>query len=500
MRFIKLLFSRATIISLVIILQVAAFTMLFLDIHKFNWTYSLVLLLLELIVYIRIINKKMNPSQQVLWITLVIALPVLGLCLYLIFGETRFLRHEKKMFKKLNQKNAKFSKTKNLQLPDFQGQSDYLFNSLNHPAFDNTQTKYFNSGETFFKAMLDDVKNAKHFILLEFYIINSGKMWNQLLELCIAKAKQGVEVKLLYDDIGTINNLSSRKPKQLQKLGIDCKIFNKYNFLTTIAHNNRDHRKIIVVDGKIAYTGGINISDEYININKSYYWKDSAIRLEGEAVKSFTKSFLNMFEISGGIIEGYEKYLEVQTTHVKDGYVQPFATGPLPFYSDTHTINILLNLINQARKKIYISTPYFVPDYQIMNALLIAHKRGVDVRIIIPGVPDKKIVYLITRANCAELVKQGIKVTRYKDAFVHAKSLLVDDEVGIIGSINFDFRSFVHNFECGVWQYKTNALQQLKKDYEEMFAEHGYIEVKDLKINFFERTIANILKVLYSIF
>ncbi len=500
MRFIKSIFSRATVISLLIIFQIAVLFMFIFNLTNYTWIYLTILPLFTIIAYIRINNKKLNPTQQILWITLLIVFPLLGLILYCIFGETRLLRREKKAFKNIYEKNKKYTSVTNLHLPDYQGQSDYLFNTLGFPAFNNTSTRYFSSGEKFFEQLIVDLKSAKQFIFLEFYIINNGIMWNTILDNLVQKVKEGVKVKIVYDDIGTIANSSSRYPKTLRNKGIDCKIFNKYNLLTTVSHNNRDHRKIMIIDGKIAYTGGINISDEYINKdNNHHYWKDTAERIEGNAVQNFTLSFLNIYELSGGIAD-YDKYLAINHNQPQDGFVQPFVTGPMPFYNDTHAINILLNLINQAKKKLYIVTPYFIPDYQIMNALIVAQNRGVDVRMIIAHIPDKKIVYLITRANCVELIKNGIKVCRYKNAFVHAKSVLVDDEVGLIGSINFDFRSFVHNFECGIWQYKTNALKELKEDCEDMFNTHGYIEIKDLKVNFFEKTIANIFKVLYSIF
>lgn len=500
MRLLKIIFNRATVISLLIIFQITVLFFIVFNISNFTWIYLSVLPIFTLIAYIRINNKKLNPSQQILWITLLIVFPLLGLLLYLIFGETRLVKREKRAFKSIAQQNAKYTPATNLLLPDFQGQSDYIFNSLGYPVFNDTSTLYFNSGEKFFESLLKDLKQAKDFIFLEFYIINNGIMWKTILDILVKKVQEGVKVKVVYDDIGTISKFSWRHPKLLRKQGIDCIVFNKYNFITTIAHNNRDHRKIVIIDGKVAYTGGINISDEYINKDNSrHYWKDTAQRIEGNAVRNFTLSFLNMYDLSGGTVD-YDEFLNINHTQSQDGYVQPFVTGPMPFYSDTHAINILLNLINQAKKTLYIVTPYFIPDYQIMNALIIARNRGVDVRMIISDIPDKKIVYLITRNNCAELIKNEIKVCRYKDAFVHAKSVLVDNEVGIVGSINFDFRSFVHNFECGIWQYKTNALKQLQQDCDEMFETHGYLEVKDLKVNFLEKTLANILKVLYSIF
>ena len=313
------------------------------------------------------------------------------------------------------------------------------------------------------------MKNAKHFIFLEYFIFGEGKILDELLEILQEKVKEGLDVRVIYDDIGSIKKLPYQFDKKLNKMGIKCIKFNKYYPFVSVVYNNRDHRKIAVIDGYIGYTGGINISDEYANyINKFGYWKDNGIRLYGEAVQNFTMMFLKIYDVFSNEKTNYEDFLPHkyhQEEFKSDGFIQPFGDGPAPVYENYIGENVYLNLINQATKYVYITTPYLIVDHLLMNALENAAKRGVDVKIITPGIPDKKIIYSVTRDSYGSLIKAGVKIFEYKPGFLHAKTIIVDDEISMIGTINFDYRSLVHHFECGCLMINNSSLKEIKEDF-----------------------------------
>lgn len=502
MKFLKIILSRAAIISVLMLLQIAFFVAVIWNFHVYYWYFYIVLIILQIIIYIKINNKDIHPAQQILWISLLMVIPIVGLSLYLLFGENRYSSKNKKRFIKINDKRNKYLTQRQQDVEHaYLGQSNFIFNTLKYPCYNNTKTQYFAQGETFFESLKIDLQNAKKFIFLEFYIIDRGALWDEIYAILKQKIAQGVEVKLIYDDLGTIYKIPSNFYKKLNKEGFDCIPFNRYYPFLTVLHNNRDHCKIMIIDGKVAYTGGVNLADEYVNRKKKmkFHWKDGGMRMEGDAAESLTISFLTIYE-SYNKKPNYSKYLSKENeSEFSDGVVQPFVTGPKPFYKENYALYIYLNLINEAKKSIYITTPYLIPDFQLANALTSAVKRGVDVRIVVPGSPDKKIIYLMTKTNCLKLMEDGIKVYTVPGTFVHTKSILADGNVGIIGTMNFDYRSFIHNFECGVWQTQTKALQELGEDYDNMFKLPPATK-KDFKINFFTRSLANIMKVLSPLF
>jgi len=320
-------------------------------------------------------------------------------------------------------------------------------------------------GEEFYKALLNELQKAEKFIFIEMFIIKPGIMWNSIFNILKEKAKAGIDVRILYDDFGCINTLPYNYKKHIEKYGIRCEVFNPIYPIVTLAHNNRDHRKIIVIDGNVAFTGGINLSDEYINeVIRFGHWKDTGIMLQGDAVKSFTLMFLENWHIYRDKNENYKQFMPEATALKNESFVQPYLNTPMDS-EELVARNVYINILNDATDYVYITTPYLVLDQELENALTNAAKRGVDVRIITPHIPDKKYVYVVTRSNYMPLLKAGVSIYEYTPGFIHAKNVCSDDKIATIGSVNFDNRSFYHSYECGVWIYNSDTVLDIKKDF-----------------------------------
>ena len=351
-------------------------------------------------------------------------------------------------------------------------QSDYIWKYGHYPVYHNTDVAFYADASQGLEAQLAELKKAEHFIFLEYFIVDQGVMFNRIVEVLEQKSKEGVDVRLIYDDIGCINTLPPKYYKILQAKGIKCAAFNPFRPIMSVIMNNRDHRKIFVVDGKVGFTGGINLADEYINVASRFgYWKDTGIRLEGEAVWSMTVMFLEMWNYINHSSEDYKQFMPQvyqKEPFEGDGFVQPY--GDTPLDHETVGENIYLNIINHAERYVYIFTPYLIIDNEMLVSLCNAAKRGVDVRIVTPGIPDKKMIFLLTQSHYEPLLKCGVKIYQYTPGFIHAKSFLCDDKIGTVGSINLDYRSLFLHFECGVFMYNTKALMQLKEDCMDTFA------------------------------
>ncbi len=346
-------------------------------------------------------------------------------------------------------------------------QSLYILNYANCPIYENTYTEYLSPGEVKFKKLVEELKKAKHFIFLEYFIIEEGIMWNTILEILKKKVKQGVDVRVIYDDVGCVMKLPYKYENQLKRYGIKCRVFNPFVPLLTNRLNNRDHRKIAVIDGYVGFMGGINLADEYINACEKYgHWKDAAILIKGEAVFNLTVMFLTIWDFINNSDDNYLKYKPENFTHEKflsKGYVQPFDDSPL--VNEPIGETVYLNLINKAKRYIYINTPYLIIDNEMATALKIAAKSGVDVRIVTPHIPDKWFVHAVTKSYYHSFIKNNIKIYEYTPGFIHSKTFVVDDEYAVIGSINLDFRSLYLHFECGAWLYKTDSVLKLRDDF-----------------------------------
>ena len=440
--------------------------------------WVILVFLISVATVIAIVNRSMSPESKVTWL-IVTFVPVFGPLLYLMFGERRLSKKELKQLQELN--SIAFHENNghqlHLQLQETDKSAYGIINALLHmdsnaEVYEHTDSQFFADGEEMWKQMLEDLKRAKKFIFIEYYIVEEGLMWDSMLEILEEKAAQGVEVKMLYDDIGCMVTLPRDYTVHLRSKGIDAHKFNKVIPRMTVAYNNRDHRKILVIDGQISYTGGINLADEYINqIERFGHWKDSGIRIDGPATQAFTRLFLMNWYINRGEISDFDQYHLENQTRPGSGLCIPYGSGPKPIYKTKVGKIVYQNLINQAEDFVYITTPYLIIDYDLTEDIKNAAMRGVDVRIVTPFVPDKKIIQLVTRGAYPDLLSAGVRIYEYTPGFIHSKQMIVDDRFAVVGTINLDYRSLVHHYENAVLLYKTESIADIRQDFVEIFEE-----------------------------
>ena len=466
-----------------------------------NWLSALVIVSLYIGTILAIVNRNMPPESKVTWLLFAVV-PVFGFLLYLMIGERRLSKKEIQQLEKMDSMKFREDNSYDLRV-ELKQENKSAFGivksllSMDHNAdvYDGTASQYFSLGEEMFEAMLDDLRSAKKFIFLEFYIIDPGLMWNRILEILVDKVQQGVEVKLLYDDIGCMATLPGDYTKRLRKMGIDAHKFNKVIPRMTVAYNNRDHRKILVVDGQIGYTGGINLADEYINhIVRFGHWKDGGVRLEGRAVKALTRLFLMNWYINRGEITDFDRYhFDSQRVEGKGLYI-PYGSGPKPIYKEQVGKAVYQNIINQAIDYVYITTPYLIIDYDLTEDIKNAAMRGVDVRIVTPFIPDKKLIQIVTRGAYPDLLEAGVKIYEYTPGFIHSKNVISDDELAVVGTINFDYRSLVHHYENAVLMYQTETIADIKQDFEDLFDVSKEISLETLQNSWYQRLLKEIMQ------
>lgn len=473
-KILKLLFSRIFIVGSLIVLQVALLIYAFLKLSQYFTYIYLLFMVLGIITVLWIISRNESTSYKLAWVIAVLGLPIGGTIIYSLFGKsklskefrakTEFIYKETMHFLKQDKEIA--SEIKSLDANIWR-QSSYIENMSSFPVYKNTVTEYLSPGEVKFERVLEELTKAKHYIFLEYFIIEEGFMWNSILDILAKKAKEGVDVRVIYDDFGCICKLPRHYNRKLESLGIKCVVFNPVSPVVTVKHNTRDHRKILVIDGHIGFTGGINLADEYINKTERFgHWKDASILIKGDAVWSLTVMFLQTWDLYKNTIENYDKFrpqVYSSETVESDGYVQPYGDSPMD--DERLGESIYLNIINRAKDYIYINTPYFIVNDEITTALSIAAKSGIDVRIVTPHIPDKWYVHILTRSYYENLIRAGVKVYEYTPGFIHSKTFVCDDEVGVVGTINLDFRSFYFHFECATWLYKTKSVLQIKDDF-----------------------------------
>ena len=432
--------------------------------------------LISVATVIAIVNRSMSPESKVTWL-IVTFVPVFGPLLYLMFGERRLSKKELKQLQELNSIafHENNGRQLHLQLQETDKPAYGIINALLHmdsnaEVYDQTDSQFFANGEEMWQQMLEDLKRAEKFIFLEYYIVDEGLMWDSILEILEEKAAQGVEIKMLYDDIGCMVTLPGDYTVHLRSKGIDAHKFNKVIPRMTVAYNNRDHRKILVIDGQISYTGGINLADEYINhIERFGHWKDSGIRIDGPATQAFTRLFLMNWYINRGEISDFDQYHLENQTRFGSGLCIPYGSGPKPIYKTKVGKIVYQNLINQAEDFVYITTPYLIIDYDLTEDIKNAAMRGVDVRIVTPHIPDKKLIQLVTRGAYPDLLSAGVRIFEYTPGFIHSKQMIVDDRFAAVGTINLDYRSLVHHYENAVLLYKTESIADIRKDFEGIF-------------------------------
>lgn len=497
-KLLKRIFNRTVVCIIGIVIQVGYLVSLFWTLGTL-YTYSyLVFEIIAVVISLLIVNSDMNPSYKIAWIIPILSFPIFGVMFFIFFGNSHSGDRLRKRMNRYNEEE-RLLLPQNDQLVQnlcddvkaVEKHARYLYQYGGYPVYTNTSTTYFPSGEAKFETLIRELEKAERFIFLEYFIIQEGKMWNTILEILERKVKEGVDVRVVYDDIGCLLTLPYRYWEKLEKKGIHCKVFNEFKPIWSAKMNNRDHRKILVIDGHTAFNGGINLADEYINAYEKHgHWKDTAVMLKGEAVWSFTMMFLTMWNyLNNSKPASYDYYMpraEDIAPYKSGGYVIPYTDSPL----DNEPVgeNVYLNIINEAKDYVYITTPYLIVDNEMVTALTLAAKSGVDVRIITPHIADKWFVHAVTRAYYKKLTKLGVKIYEYTPGFIHAKNFVSDDSIAVVGTINLDFRSLYLHFECATWMYKTDCVLDVKADYLKTLEECQEVTYEDcLNVNFFVR-------------
>lgn len=467
---------RAAFVAISLLLQVGWILLTILVLNESVPWIEWVTRILSVIVVLQLNSKHMNSAYKIPWIMLIMAMPVMGLSLYLLIGIFGDLGSIKKRLKSIREKTRPMlpenpDALQNLlqqELPAA-GMGQYLQNQISAPVYQNTAVTYYGEARDAFEKLKEDLNKAESFIFMEYFIVSGDSSFQELADILIRKARQGVDVRFMYDDVGSVGYVNLMFAKKLSDAGIHCMVFNPVLPVLNMFMNHRDHRKITVIDGKVGFTGGYNLSDEYFGRKITYgRWKDTGIRLEGEAVRSLTAAFLEIWNACTRKEEDVEPFLSVHhSVPGTEGYVQPYEDNPLG--KERAAENVYLNLIYAAKKTLYVTTPYLIITDEVTNALGLAAKRGVDVRIITPGVPDKKIIYAVTRSYYAGLASQGVRIFEYTPGFVHAKQMICDGKTANIGTSNLDYRSLYLHFENDVLLYGGSAVEQMSADFEALF-------------------------------
>ena len=427
--------------------------------------------LVAFLVVLKLYSKPTNGAYKLPWIMLMMAMPIMGLSLYLLTQLALSPKSIQKRLKSMKGKNAEYLQNdKILQglAPEERNLAKYLQKYEGMPPWDGTDAKYYGETLDALADMKKDLEMAEKFIFMEYFILEDGEAFSQIREILERKAAEGVEVRLMYDDLGSIGTTSWRYAAELNQAGIRCRSFNPALPFLNLFLNHRDHRKITVIDGKVGYTGGYNLADEYFHYTKPYgHWKDTGLRIEGRAVRNLTASFLELWNVNERTEEDVAPYLEIDHRVEAGGAVQPFGDSPLD--GERSAENVYLTIINQAKEYVWLMTPYLIITDELRRSLELAAKRGVDVRLITPGVPDKKTVWSVTRSYYAPLVGQGVRIFEYTPGFCHGKMAVSDGCVASIGTSNLDYRSLYLHFENNVILYRCAAVKQMAADFQEMF-------------------------------
>lgn len=538
--FRRIMLNRVLFTGIALIAQIIWLAVLLTRFSQLSSRITLAMTVLSFLISIFVYTKNENSAYKISWIMIIMGFPVFGGLLYVFFGNKNPSRKMRAQMEKVQRENSQVLRQQEeivSQLTEederIAGRSRYLYKKSNFPIWKNTKTQYYSLGDYLFEDFLTDLKKAEHFIFLEFFIIEDGLFWGSILEILKEKAREGVDVRLIYDDIGCLTVLPKKYDKEMEAAGISCMVFNPFKPVLSLAMNNRDHRKIAVIDGKIAYTGGVNLADEYINVADRFgHWKDTAMRFQGDGVANFTVMFLEMWNAFRKTDEDFSVFLpseqpseEKESLSVEEengkeslltqrkngkeeanlqeegmqrenslGYVQPF--GDTPLDDEPTAENLYIDILNHASKYVYIFTPYLIISDTMRHALCMAAARGVDVKIMTPGIPDKKIIFRMTRSNYKELLKAGVEIYEYTPGFLHAKSYVSDDESAVVGTINMDYRSLYLHFECGAYLYKTPTVMDVKNDFLETLKRARKIELKFLRQGLLAEIFDSILAII----
>ncbi len=465
--------SRLLFVIFSLLVQILWVSILVIRLNTYSTWISIFSSLLALIIVLYIYGSSRNAAFKMTWMIVLLVFPPMGICLYLLIGNSKATNRMQRRFDNISKQLSSYRQWSDdalraVERTDMQiaNQMRYIRDYAGFPVFADTEVVFYGDTMEAFLAQLEELEKAEHFIFMEYHAIEQAKAFSMLHDVLVRKAAQGVTVRIFYDDMGSIGFINMDFVKRMKADGIDCRAFNPVMPVLNLFMNNRDHRKITVIDGKVGFTGGYNLADEYFNLTHPYgEWKDTGIKLTGAAVRSLTAMFLEMWNGTVQTDHEFAQYFP-ETAVQSKGYVQPYADTPL----DDEYVgeNVYLNLIKSAKHRLYVTTPYLIISDEMTRELGLAAKRGVDVRILTPGIPDKKIIYKVTRSYYAQLVQQGVRIYEYTPGFLHAKQMLCDEEAAVIGTINLDYRSLYHHFENGVFLYQCPAIAGIAKDFEEM--------------------------------
>lgn len=488
---ISMVFSRFGIVLVLLALQILVLLGLFLKFSQLAPHYYIISAVFYIFMITVIVNSDHDASSKITWLTIMAFLPIFGALLYIYttvdIGHrvlkkkvTNILKNTKN---KITQDKSVIDKAEEI-CPDVADLNYYLNKSGRFPLYENTDVTYYPIGEKMFQSMLVELDKAKDFIFMEYFIVDDGYMWDNILEVLIKKANEGVDVRVMYDGTCEFALLPRTYPSSLEKLGIHCKVFSPVSPFISTHYNYRDHRKIMVIDGKTAYNGGINMADEYINYTHKYgHFKDVGVMLKGDAVDSFTLMFLQMWSVNERHCD-FSKYLNVGYSlsaggYFSNGFVMPFGDCPLDEYDVGKSV--YMDILNRAKDYVYIMTPYMIMDGELENSLTFSAERGVDVRIILPHISDSFVAQALAKTHYKNLLDAGVKVYEYTPGFVHAKVFVSDDVKAVVGSINMDYRSLYHHFECATYMYGARCIDDIKSDYKDTLAKCQQVTYESIK-------------------
>lgn len=484
-----IIFSRTALIVVLLLIQILFLLSGIYWLEEYRVVIYTGFVLVAAVVIVYVINAPGNPAFKQTWILCVMLVPVVGAAFY-IFTKmeigTKYigkrLQTLKRETERYMQPDAEVIDTLRTSKPANGNLAHYLSHQVGFPAYRNTEVEYFSVGEAKFEALKTELEKAEKFIFMEYFIVEKGYMWESVLQILERKVNEGVEVRFMYDGMCSIAMLPYNYPKKLRKKGLKCKMFSPIKPVLSTSQNNRDHRKICVVDGKVGFTGGINIGDEYINQKERFgHWKDTAVMLKGDAVQSLTILFLQMWNINERAKEDYKQYLTPKTEGWRRelGYVMPY--GDSPFDNENVGEEVYFHILNHAKKYVHIMTPYLILDNEMLTTLTRAAKSGIEVVIIMPHIPDKWYAFAVAKTYYEELIRGGVQIYEYTPGFVHAKVFVSDDDTATVGTINLDFRSLYLHFECGAFIYNNRVVYEVEKDFQETLSKCQKVSLADVK-------------------
>lgn len=497
-KLLNILFSRYMLSAALILVEIGLLLYLVIEMSAYSALFLVFMLVVNLAILISIINADYNPEYRVTWMAIVLVVPVVGAVIYILFRRRRMSRREARMAEAVLSEIDKHRENP-VELDELAhashlaaGKAMAILNQdRTAEVYRGTVARYYPIGDKMYHDMLADIAEAKEYVFLEYFIIDEGIMWDAIHAALLDCVSRGVEVRLIYDDIGCMKTLPPDYDRLLKREGIAAVRFAPVSPRVSVAHNNRDHRKICVVDGRVAYTGGINLADEYIGARLRFgVWKDGGVRVEGDAARGLVSLFLTNYDISTSRMSDYEKYIgtpsDKEAGEGDGGFYIPFGSGPSPMYSRPVGKRAFLDIINQAERYVYITTPYLIIDFDLTEALCGAAERGVDVRIITPGIPDKPMVKVMTKSSYPYLMRHGVGIYEYTPGFMHHKVLIADDAYAVVGTINMDYRSLVHHYEDALWMYSSPIITDIRNDYMQTLTECHRITDEEARLSPFE--------------